>query len=429
MEISYPVRVIAPVEVISMPNVPATSMMQRDAFDRQRISDNFTLGDYKSVYALDPQFLTKTVGGAAVNFITNQCCARLTTSTAINDVAIFQSRMYHPYQPGKSQFIMTSFNLNGAQPNVRKRVGYFDDGDGIFVELTSSGFSINLRSSTTGSPLTTTVNQSDWNLDSLDGTGTSGKTLDLTKTQLMFIDFQWLGVGSVRVGFAIDGEHIVAHRFITNANHLTTVYMSSPSLPVRSEITNTGGLSVPASMDHICSTVISEGGYLEVGTDYSITTAIRSITGGVGNSLPMICLRMKNTHKGRANRFLARLATLEILAIDRNISYRVMTFDGSDHVVGGSWAAISDDSACEYNITATSITGTGIEVATGFAIAGGNGSKTFGSMTTALGSSARRNYIAQNIDSTDSSIYVIYATNLTANATTLAAGIQWREIY
>lgn len=417
MEISYPVRILS------------SLTMQRDAFDRERISDNFTLGDYKNIYTLDPQCLTKTVGGAAVNFISNECCARLSTSTANNDLAIFQSRMYHPYQPGKSQYIMTSFNLHNGESNVRKRVGYFDDENGVFLELTENGVSINLRSSASGTPTTTTVNQSNWNVDPLNGVGPSKKTLDLSKTQLMFIDFQWLGVGSIRVGFAIDGDHIIAHRFKSNANFLTTVYMSNPSLPIRSEIANTGALTTTAMMDHICSTVISEGGYVEVGTDYSILSGIRTISAGVGNSLPMICIRLKNTYKGKENRLLARLSMLEVFAIDRNISYRVITYDGSDHVVGGTWSSVSDESACEYNITATSLTGTGNEIANGFAVGGGNGSNAFGSMTSASGSSARRNYIAQNIDSTGSSIYVIYVTNLTGNAANVAAGIQWREVY
>ena len=84
------------------------SNISPDAFGRLRISDVFTLGDYKHLYAIDPNFLDDVSNGGTVSFTTNKACATLATSSATNSVAIHQSKFYHHYQPGKSQLIFSS---------------------------------------------------------------------------------------------------------------------------------------------------------------------------------------------------------------------------------------------------------------------------------------------------------------------------------
>ena len=79
---------------------------------------------------------------------------------------------------------------------------------------------------------------------------------------------QWLGVGRVRVGFNINGVIYYAHYF-NNANNLGSVYMSTPNLPVRYEVSSTGG---SVTLDQICCTVQSEGGNSQMGTIRSINS-------------------------------------------------------------------------------------------------------------------------------------------------------------
>jgi hypothetical protein len=71
------------------------------------------------------------------------------------------------------------------------------------------------------------VEQSAWNGDKLDGTGASGLTLDLTKPQILWMDFEWLGVGNVRCGFIINGQYIVCHTYQTANVYGTSVYMTT----------------------------------------------------------------------------------------------------------------------------------------------------------------------------------------------------------
>ena len=182
-------------------------------------------------------------------------------TTASGDKVIRQSKRRFPYQPGKSLLAMATFVMGAAQTNLRQRVGYFDTDNGVFLQLDDDELSFVLRSYVTGSVSDTRkVAKSSWNVDKFDGTGPSKLTLDITKAQIVFFDFEWLGVGSVRCGFVINGKLYLAHVF-HNANSVSTTYMTTAILPVRYEIEAKAGISSAAKLKQICSTVISEGGY------------------------------------------------------------------------------------------------------------------------------------------------------------------------
>lgn len=405
-----------------------------DAFGRQRVSECFTLGDYKHVYGIDANFIDRTSNGGNFAFIKNKACCTLTTTTVPGSAIVHQTRCYHHYQPGKSHYVMSSVNFGGFQSNVLKRTGYYDDNDGIYLELNGSNeLSFNVRTYASGAAVNTRAVQASWNRDRLDGTGPSGVRLDMTKTQLFFTDFQWLGVGRVRCGFSVDGASLVAHEFY-HSNRRETVYISNPSLPIRCELSNVGTVSAPGgAMDQICSTVISEGGYVETGIDYSTLSGLRAIPVGLGNALPLLCVALTNTFKTYANRVLVRLVNSAVFSADQNVSYQILRLPSVANVVGGAWSNVDVDSAVQYNATATSLSVLGTAMSVGFVAGGATGppgqGSFIGSSGTNFGSSAKRNYIAQNIDSTDSEVYAIYVRTLTANATNVIGGMQWREVY
>ena len=77
--------------------------------------------------------------------------------------------------------------------------------------------------------------QSSWNIDKMDGTGTSGYNVDLAKMQMFYIDYTWYGAGAIRYGFrATNGQVTYCHR-IANNNVNTEAYMRSGNLPGRYE--------------------------------------------------------------------------------------------------------------------------------------------------------------------------------------------------
>lgn len=232
-----------------------------DAFGRIRMSEPYTLFDSQNRYIKDPQFDEALTGSGTATLVANEGTVDMDITTASGDKVIRQTKRRFPYQPGKSLFVMATFVFGAAQTNLRQRVGYFDTDNGVFLQQDDDELSFVLRSYVTGSVVDTRkVAKSSWNYDKFDGTGPSKLTLDITKAQIVFFDFEWLGVGSVRCGFVINGKLHIAHVF-HNSNIISTTYMTTAVLPVRYEIEAKAGIASAAKLKQICSTVISEGGY------------------------------------------------------------------------------------------------------------------------------------------------------------------------
>jgi hypothetical protein len=414
-----------------------------DAFGRLRISEAFTLGDYKHTYGIDQNFLNIVSNGGTITHNANQASARLTTTSNSSSYAIHQTKQYHNYMPGKSQLIKSTINFYSPIANVVKRTGYFDDRNGIYFEQAGDGtLSFVIRTDTTGTPSDARrVTQAQWNVDtcnttivgtSTDGTnsGVSGSwTLDITKTQIFFIDFQWLGVGRVRCGFVHNGNMIVAHEFY-NSNYLPVVYMSNPNLPVRCEIRNTG-TTTGGSFDQICSTVVSEGGYAESGIDWAIDSGTASQNVPLGANYPIVAIRLKSTFKGYPNRVMLRMGNVNVYAEQNPVYWKLIKLSGLSSITLSSptWTSVSSESAVEYTILGTAISG-GDVVDNGFVgtSSPGGSAKGTGTGSESNPTAAKRNFITQNFDCTDSEIYVVCAQSIGA-AANVWCGIQWREIY
>ena len=79
------------------------------------------------------------------------------------------------------------------------------------------------------------IEQSQWNIDTMDGNGPSGFSLNLTKMQMFYIDYSWYGAGFIRFGFrGVDGEVTYCHKIVNN-NVNSEAYMRSGNLPARYE--------------------------------------------------------------------------------------------------------------------------------------------------------------------------------------------------
>lgn len=268
-----------------------------DAFGRQRVSNPYTLFDTKNRY-YDHQDFSTYVSGGTVNYLPNESSHELIVGTSAGNKAIRESKKIFPYQPGKSLLIMSSFKFSPAKVGLRQRVGYFNSSNGIFLESNGVESSFVERSSISGVPVDTKVSQADWNLDKMDGTGPSGIVLDVSKTHIFWTDIEWLGVGSVRVGFVINGKIIPCHIF-HHANLFSSVYMTTANLPIRLEIENISETNSQSSMKQICSTVISEGGY-DVKSEMFFTTIGGNITSemktlpSAGTIYPLITIKLNS---------------------------------------------------------------------------------------------------------------------------------------
>ena len=279
-----------------------------DAFSRLRVSNPLILHNSQFTYDLAPiimEQITNGTGATITHDATNRCALITFSSTATGGKSYMQSFEYLPYQPGRSQLIFVTFNMIAAVANVLKFAGYSDGVNGI--EFQNNG-SVNRFVVYSGSSAGNVIaNQSTWNLDKLDGTGASGITLDITKTQILVIDIQALYVGRVRVGFDIGGQIIYVHEFL-HANIFTDPYIQSANLPVRCGMTCTA--TVSTTMEFICSAIISEGGAEDINVfGYTFQQDSGIIAVGTGGT-HMLSLRPRTTFNGITNR--ARVAFIDV---------------------------------------------------------------------------------------------------------------------
>jgi len=217
-----------------------------------------------------------------------------------------QTYEHFRYQPGKSQQAFITFNMRGGVANVLKFAGYSNGVNGIEFQLNGLQPRLTIYSTTTNGDQH--VNQADWNLDTMDGEGGSGITLDFEKEQILVIDFQALYVGRVRVGWDVCGQVVYCHEF-EHANNTTHPYIASANLPIRAGMTCTG--TVSTTMLFNCCSVISEGGQ-ETTSGYSF--AVEG-TGTAGNNTRahILSVRPKTTFNSIANRSKFFLDSVEIL--------------------------------------------------------------------------------------------------------------------
>ena len=324
-----------------------------DAFGRLRVSQPYTLFDSQNRYAADNQFDVATTGTGTTTFLPNEAAVKMEVTGAGVGSVIRQSYRSFPYQPGKGLLVLATFVMDSNNSlNLTQRAGYYNDNNGVFFQRVDGTYSFVLRSSSIPTPGTPsdvrTVNQSSWNGDKLDGTGASGFTLDPSKAQILWMDFEWLGVGSVRCGFIIDGQYIVCHTF-ENANDVTSVYMTTAILPVRYEIVTTTS-AVAASMKSICVSVVSEGGFEQTSIDHVARRT--TVLGTIGTTfLPLVSIRLASGRTGAVvlpNRVQVLPTTSQ--------NYEVALIKNPT-LTGASWSAVPTDSNVEFDVAATATTG------------------------------------------------------------------------
>jgi len=311
-----------------------------DAFGRLRVTQPFTLFDSQNRYLNGNQFAQKTAGSGAFTYDANSSSFTMAVTGANGDSVISQCRTVQVYQPGKSLLIMNTFAMGTLQAGCRQRVGYFTSGNGVYFEADGADLYMVIRSSVTGSVVNTRIAQADWNQDPMDGSGPSGITLDPTLTQIFWTDIEWLGVGSVRVGFVINGVFYICHVF-NHANQAgnTNVYMTTATLNCRYEITNTAATAGAATMRQICSTVISEGGYNPVTTVQYVTngtTAYKVPTGNVKFNLASI--RLGNAYPDAA----VVPSQIDLLPIDVRYGQFQLILNASNAIANTQWANVTN---------------------------------------------------------------------------------------
>lgn len=280
-----------------------------DAFQRLRVGTPTFVFDAQLTYNLAPllyEQITNGSGATVTHDATNRTALMTFSSTATGGKAYMQTYEHFRYQPGRSQSIFLTFNFIETKANVLKFAGYSDGTNGI--ELQQNGSTVQFALLTGTSHGNETVAQANWSIDKMNGSGPSGITLDLTKVQILVIDFQALYVGRVRVGFDINGLVIWAHEFL-HANLDVYPYIQSANLPIRCGMTCTG--TVSTTMNFICCSVASNGGQEDIG-GYEFTVE-GSGTAGNSTAVHILSVRPKTTFNSITNRTKFVLESVDVI--------------------------------------------------------------------------------------------------------------------
>jgi hypothetical protein len=392
----------------------------QDAFGRLRVSGPLTLFDSSHRYKDNGLWATSTASGGAVVFNANEGLVNLNVNTTSGSQVLRETFKVFSYQPGKSLLVLSTFVMNPAQTNLRQRVGYFGTQNGLYVQLNNSTLSFVERSLVTGVVTESVVDQSAWNVDPMDGTGPSGVVLDIAKAQILFMDIEWLGLGTVRMGFVINGNFYVCHNF-HHANLITSTYITTASLPLRYEITNTGVTANVSTLKQVCSTVISEGGYELRGAQQAVGTPITTpkTFAVAGTYYPMVGLRLKTTTLDAI--VITTAVSLLGIGNGKNYAWRIVQ---SAIITGGSWISAGTDSSVEYNLTGTSVTG-GRILAQGYVNSSNQGSPSINILKEAIfASQLERN----SFTSTPLELVIEMAIDATGGTLGAYVSLDWEEI-
>jgi hypothetical protein len=395
------------------------------AFGRLRTANTRLIGEFRNQYGtMGPvEIVTRFENGGDQTVNLAQAHTLISVTDQAGSRALRQSRQYHPYIPGTTNLALISFTMGTAKANLQQQVGLFDDLNGIFFRMNGTTPEMVIRKDGVDNEV---VPQSQWNVDRLDGTGASGIAIDFTKSQIFVTDYQWLGVGRVRVGFNLDGRFYYTHYF-SHANSITEPYMFQPSLPVRWEIKNTDETDSVSSLMCICYAVYVEGSDLQTGFDQSVSTNQTAITlaASPNNIKGLLAIRLKNTVNGQPNRAIAQIRDWDIVT-SLTAQYKVMVLQGIDDLAGTPvWESATPTGWCEFTTDfrlATPDPANSVVLFNGFAAGASNRGE-----RTNQDTDNRSSAIYQNYDSTDSMILAIVAYRLNNDNAVMRASLNWIE--
>jgi hypothetical protein len=284
-----------------------------DAFGNAQFSGIHLLDSYDFVYFDygSEKFSTITsTGGSALRNSTDSSLTFTTTTTSGSYVSR-TTHQYYPYSPGIGTQIEMSMLIGDAgKEGVVRRWGMFDQYNGVFFQLSGSNFQVVLRNNSSGTVVDTIVNQSEFNGDSLDSLTTSEYLLSLDKYNLYWLDYQWLGVGRVRMGtFSPSGKRVTMHTFENPNSHILP-YMNSGTLPLRWEQFNETTVASTSEMKLICTSVLKQVSDPELrGKQFTAMSEWVHITGS--SFTPLLTVKPVTIFGGKPNRSTALIMDYE----------------------------------------------------------------------------------------------------------------------
>ena len=252
-----------------------------DSFERLRVSIPTIVFEHSFGAILPASCTTVWETGSTGSPGTDALTTNLYGFNIVQPVTTLTGRWYQSinhirYQPGVSTMLRFTFAFGAGSlltANQRDRLGMFTDttaamtgaaGDGLFLENDAGAVYVVRRYMTQGVGSEERVLQSAWNLNRMAGGGDVADssrnvvTLDWTRSQHLVVEFQWLGVGTIRFGFETGSNGVVWCHEMNSANSILESWSRTGSLPVRFESYNYG-LAAAHNTTFINVAVLQEG--------------------------------------------------------------------------------------------------------------------------------------------------------------------------
>jgi hypothetical protein len=395
-------------------------------FGDMRVSERKTIWEHKNTIhkGTDSWHESKAIGATITHDPAN-AWVDLSIGQNQNDFALRQSSFVAPYTSGKGSMSIKTFRFNPAKTGLTQRVMYGDMFNGCAFELVDSIASfVKYKNGVE----TERATQDNWSIDKLDEQGESKILLDLSKVQLVFIDFAYLAVGVIRCGFQIDEVTLLDVHHFKHANQDTEPYWSNPTLPIRYEIRNHGATASPSSLKEICSQVSIDGGDLPSGFKRSAETDFATripVTNAVLK--PILAIRLKtHLNVGYPNRGLVVIKKLSVFADTNPAKFSIGHVHGA-YATTATFNSLGADSIVEYStdINTTGFTGGNVHE---FGHTPIQASKDGGSAFPEETKLDKHSFIVQNLDSTLSEMFVVYAIGGESQASEVYAALDFLEI-
>lgn len=419
-----------------------------DAFERLRVSIPHVEFEQTFTQTIPLTMWEQTAYGSGTYTQTSNNTGQLNTIANASGSG-YWIQAYAPvrYAPGISNIFRWTFIFAPNVTGLTQRVGYYNDttasgsgpggtGDGLYIEAVNGVVNLVLRNYINSVATEYRIPQSSWSLDHMDGTGTSGVNINWTIAQHLVCEYQWLGVGTIRMGFNTPVGLVWAHEFIS-VNSFAQEYSRHGSFTCRAEIFTTTTGPGASSLQLINTTAIqerdgSQGRAFKYFNGNSGATA--KTVGTTANTLfPLMALRAALTNDIiKKTTFIPMSVTINLLVVGTGTTSIQWAILAAPTPMTGATFAVSPSSSSFVTVDNAATATTAV---TGTPIFGGIIPNVVGTYTFMLSDfpdnliKANQN-AAGNLTITGANVLTLAAGTLTGTTTVapiFAASISWKE--
>lgn len=294
--------------------------------------------------------LTTTANGGTVTQADSM--AVLSTSAANNGSAKIATRNVLRYSPGLGALVRFTAIFTTGAANSQQIIGIGDESDGFFFGYNGTDFSV-LR---LANGVSNWIQQTNWNVDPMDGSGPSGMTLHPNLGNVYTIQYQWLGFGVIKffVTDSTTGEPNLVHMIkYPNTAAVPSVY--NPTFPIMAKVLNNGNssdivLKTPSAMA-FCE---GDGMNQAIETSNAANTAVTFTTPTDQN---VLTLRNTATFASKTNRTRILLDLISC-STEGNRTVRFKVIRNATFGTSLTYSPVSTaTSVVEYSTTTSTATG------------------------------------------------------------------------